>query len=718
MQQTALSAPPRPFRVWPWLLIPALAAAALLVWVPLPGLDYRLPADPQNPLGNPFHFWVITTAGVLALSLGLLTGEAARRRADARVLLISLGMFSAALAVLLHALSTPTILLPGRNVGFVIAAPVGLVMASVFIAASALDLDGEAARFVVAWQGLLQAAVLAFWAIFSLIALLELPPLSLAPDPEVIETPLFFCLVGVIPAPVVQWPGTLALTLAAGLYGFAGLHYFRRLAAAPSLVQLALAAACVFLALIALNVGLARTWHLTWWQWHVLIVAAMGLLAFGIFRQYRSEGSARPVFDSLYLEETTRRIRQEYSGALESLVSEIQRRADDPDAATGPALSVAVAERFGLSAGQVAVLERAAEALAHEREQIERLGALVAVGQESSVIQQEGRLLQQALGLTSAAFRSDSFQVGLLQEGRLDFGERLRAGPALPIDGEARARVIGQALRERRVAEEGGLLALPLTVKGRPAGVLEVRRARGSFADRDRWLLRSLASQLSVALENARLYRQIDQLFRQYMPESVATALIADPSQAALGGATREISVMFGDLRGFTALSERMSPPELVQLLNRYYGAASQVVLAEGGTIDKFMGDAMMALFNAPAQQEDHALRACRAALAMQQAIAPIAAEAGDMPRFGIGINTGPALVGNIGSERIRNFTAIGDTVNLASRLQTRAEGGQVLINASTYAQVRGRVDARPLGKIQVKGKEEPVEVFLLLGLL
>src|SRR5690606_12416357 len=99
-------------------------------------------------------------------------------------------------------------------------------------------------------------------------------------------------------------------------------------------------------------------------------------------------------------------------------------------------------------------------------------------------------------------------------------------------------------------------------------------------------------SQLSVALENARLYRQIDQLFRQYMPESVATALIADPSQAALGGATREISVMFGDLRGFTALSERMSPPELVQLLNRYYGAASQVVLAEGGTIDKFMGDA------------------------------------------------------------------------------------------------------------------------------
>jgi len=716
MQQTVLSAPPRPLRVWPWLLIPALAAAALLVWVPLPHLDLRLPADPRDPFGNPFHFWLITLAGVLALSLSLLTGEAARRRADARVLLISLGMLSAALAVLLHALATPNVLLAGRNVGFVIAAPVGLVMAAFFIAASALELRAEHARFVVGWQGLLQAGVLAFWGLFALVALLQLPPLSLAPNPETVDTPLFFCVIGLTPAPLVQWPGTVALLGAAGLYGFAALRYFRRLGSAPGIVLLATATACIFLALIALNVGLARTWHLTWWQWHGLIVAALGLFAFAVFRQYRSEGSARPIFDGLLLEETARKIREEYSAALETLVADIQRRADQPGAASGPAVSAAVAEQFGLSAGQAAVLERAAEALAGEREQIERLGALVAVGQESSVIQEEGRLLQQALGLTSAAFRGESFQVGLIQEGQLDFDAALRVGPELAHTGAVRARLIAQALRERRVAEEGGLLILPLTVKGRPAGVLEVRRAGGAFAERDRWLLRSLATQLSVALENARLYRQIDQLFRQYMPESVATALIADPSQAALGGATREISVLFGDLRGFTALSERLSPPDLVALLNRYYGAASQAVLAEGGTIDKFMGDAMMALFNAPAQQDDHALRACRAALAMQRAIAPIAAEAADMPRFGIGVNTGPALVGNIGSERIRNFTAIGDTVNLASRLQTRAEGGQVLINASTYALVRDRVDARPLGTIQVKGKREPVEVYQLLG--
>jgi class 3 adenylate cyclase len=715
MRTTALPAPAR-LRALPWLVIPILSVATLAFWVLSPAFDYRLPADPANPLGNPFHFWAITSAGVLSMTVGLLMAEAGRRRADARVLLLALGLLSAATAVLLHALATPNVLQPGRNVGFVTAAPVGLVMASVFIALSAVELRPEQARAVVAWQGLLSAAVFGFWLLFGVLSLLKLPPFSLAPDPEVIDTPLFFCLIGLTPAPTVQWPGTLALSLAAGLYGFAAARYLASFRRRPGLIPLALAAACVALTVIAVNVGFARTWHLSWWQWHWLVVIAFGLLAFAVYRQYRSEGSARPLFDSLYLEETVARIRQEYGGALESLVEALQRREALGDDAGAPPVSAAVAERFGLSEGQAAVLERAAEALAHEREQIERLGALVAVGQESSVIQEEARLLGQALGLSSAAFRDDSFAVGLVHEGQLDFSGGLRAGPSLPpADAETRARLLRTALRERKPAEEGGALALPLTVKGRPAGVLEVRRARGGFAERDRWLLRSLATQLSVSLENARLYRQIDQLFRQYLPESVATALIADPAQAALGGATREISVMFADLRGFTSLSERRTPPELVALLNRYYGAAAEVVLAQGGTIDKFMGDAMMALFNAPAQQPDHALRACRAALAMQRAIAPLVAEAPDMPRFGIGVNTGEALVGNIGSEAIRNFTAIGDTVNLAARLQARAEGGQVLINASTYAQVREHVEARPLGRIQVKGKEEAVEVFLLL---
>lgn len=715
MQSSTIAAPPGHQRIWPWLLLPILGVITLAVWIPLPDLDWRLPGDPANPLGNPFHFWVIASAGALALVLGLLMNEAGRRREDARVLLLALAMLNAAAAVLLHALATPNVLLQGRNVGFVIAAPVGLVIAAVFTAASALDLRPETTRRIIAWQEGLRAGVFGFWVLFGLIGLFQLPPLSLAPDPELIELPLFFCLVGQTLAPEVQWPGTVGLLSATGLYGFAAVRYLNRFRRAPSLVLLALGSASVLLAQISVNVGLARTWHLSWWQWHGLVLVAFGLMAYSVYRQYRSEGSTRPVFDSLYLEETVERIRHEYGSALEALVDSIQRRAEQPAADAAAPISTAVATQFGLSEGQAAVLERAAEALAHEREQIERLGALVAIGQESSIIQQEEQLLRQALGLSSAAFRNDQFRIGLVHEGRLDFSADLSSGAATNGEPAQRQLLLGQALRERRPAESDALIALPLLVKGRPAGVLEVRRQFGVFAERDRWLLRSLATQLSVSLENARLYRQIDQLFRQYMPASVATALLSDPAQAALGGAEREITVLFADLRGFTSLSERLTPPELVQLLNRYYGAASQVILAQGGTIDKFMGDALMALFNAPAQQPDHALRACRAALAMQAAIAPIAAEAPDLPRFGIGITTGSALVGNIGSEAIRNFTAVGDTVNLASRLQTRAEGGQVLINSATYELVREHVTARALGQIQVKGKQEPVEVYALL---
>jgi len=195
------------------------------------------------------------------------------------------------------------------------------------------------------------------------------------------------------------------------------------------------------------------------------------------------------------------------------------------------------------------------------------------------------------------------------------------------------------------------------------------------------------------------------------------SSLLANPSQAALGGAITELTVLFADLRGFTSFSERSSPEQVVGLLNRYFGIATPLVLAQGGTVDKFVGDAMMALFNAPARQPDHALRAARAALAMQAAIEQIAADNAGWPRFRIGINTGPALVGNIGSAELRNFTAIGDTVNLASRLESSAESGQIVIGAATYAQIRDAAVVRPLGGIAVKGKAASVEAFVLLGL-
>jgi class 3 adenylate cyclase len=255
-----------------------------------------------------------------------------------------------------------------------------------------------------------------------------------------------------------------------------------------------------------------------------------------------------------------------------------------------------------------------------------------------------------------------------------------------------------------------------LTVKDRPAGVLLTRRSAG-FSERDRSLFASLATQLSVGMENARLYDQLDGLFRAYMSPDVATALLADPAQAALGGAVVEVTALFADLRGFTGFSERSTPEEIVVMLNRYFEGATAAILAEGGTVVQFVGDALMALFNAPARQPDHAYRAAAAALAMQAAIEPIATERPEWPRFRVGVNTGPALVGNIGSEALRNFNAMGDAVNVAARLESVAQPGQVVIGESTRAQLPADAAVEPLGELAVKGRQGGVVAYRLFAL-
>ena len=220
-------------------------------------------------------------------------------------------------------------------------------------------------------------------------------------------------------------------------------------------------------------------------------------------------------------------------------------------------------------------------------------------------------------------------------------------------------------------------------------------------------------------LQIAALHAQVERLFRRYLSPDVADAMLSDPSISELGGRVDEVSVLFADLQGFTPMSERRTPDEVVKLLNRYFEVAVPAVLSEGGTIISFAGDALMALFNAPIQQLDHSFRAARAALAIQQAIGSVGerSSSGETPRFRVGINTGPALVGNIGSAEIRTFTAIGDTINLASRLQTWADPGTVVIGPATYDQIKDVADVRTLDPIQLKGKSSPVQAYELLAL-
>jgi class 3 adenylate cyclase len=674
--------------------------------LPLLGL-WLLIAQPQFDVHwqhEPTHFWLIAGFAAINSALGVLMSEAARRRADARLFLVALAFLSSAGFLLLHALATPTVLIPNRNTGFVIATPVGLLVAAVYSLASSFDFSPERAGLIMRWQGVLRGGLVLLMLGWAAVSLLNLPPLN---------------------APIAAEAayGELAALAFAGvaLYGVAALRYYQIYRRRPSVMLIAVITAFALLAESMIAIMVAPNWNASWWLWHILMGISFAFVAYSAYVQYQREGSAAGLFNSIYLEQTIAQIRAEYTTALEALVGAFRQQAESEAAPPVRLAAARLRERFDLSEGQTEVLAQAAEALAAEREQLQRLEALVAIGQESSVILDERDLLQQSLALTSGAFRRDQIRIGVLNDGRLRFLTTQRSQPIELEVAEVRKKTLAEALRGTPIVEAavgaGGLLALPLMVKGHTVGVLEVVRERGQFADRDRWLLRSLASQLSIALENARLYRQIEGLFRQYMAPSVATALLANPSQAALGGAIAEVSVLFADLRGFTSFSERSSPEQVVELLNRYFGIAAPLVLAQGGTVDKFVGDAMMALFNAPARQPDHALRAVRAALAMQAAIERIAAANPGWPRFRIGVNTGPALVGNIGSAELRNFTAIGDTVNLASRLETSAESGQIVIGAATYAQIREIAVVRELGGITVKGKAAPIEAYVLLGL-
>lgn len=213
----------------------------------------------------------------------------------------------------------------------------------------------------------------------------------------------------------------------------------------------------------------------------------------------------------------------------------------------------------------------------------------------------------------------------------------------------------------------------------------------------------------------ADLHRRVDELFHRYLSPGVAQTLIDNPGRTELGGEEVEVTVLFADLRGFTSFAEGRQPSEVVDMLNEAYGAAVPQIFAQGGTIIQFVGDAIMAIFNAPIRQSDHALRAARAALELQRGVELIAA-GDERPRFRVGLNSGPALVGNIGSVELRNFTAIGDTTNLAARIQTFAEPGHVVIGQRTRFLLGESAQVRPLGRPELKGKSESVEVFELVS--
>ncbi|HKG57351.1 MAG TPA: adenylate/guanylate cyclase domain-containing protein [Candidatus Limnocylindrales bacterium] len=534
--------------------------------LPIAGL-WLLVANPSYDVAwedHGAHFSLILTVALVNVLLAALVGSAAHRRGDARLFLVSLAFAAAAGFFALHAFVTPAVVLQTPSASFVLSSPVGIVLAGAFGLASAGEFDESRAAVVLRWRARLIALVVVALVAWVILSLIPGSPLNrpLAPDDA---------------QPILR-----ALAIAGvALHATAALAYVDLYRRRPSVVVIAIVTAFVLLGEALVAMAESRSWHASWWEWHVLLLLGFGYVAYSAHVQYRREGRATALFGALSLDETVRRLRDEYATALDGLVDAMESAGETGRSAAVEPEAARFSARFGLSEGQADVLVRAAEALAVERREVRKLG-----------------------------------------------------------------------------------------------------------------------------------------LFRRYLSPEVSTALLADPTQAALGGATVDVSVLFADLRGFTSFSERSEPSDVVALLNAYFGEAVPEILGNGGTVVQFMGDALMAIFNAPVRQADHELRAARAALAIQRRAAAIADGHAEWPRFRVGVASGPALVGNVGSDEVRSFTAIGDTVNLAARLQAQAAVGTVVVSARTAAALARRAALVPIGELRLKGKARPVEAFELRGLV
>jgi adenylate cyclase len=218
--------------------------------------------------------------------------------------------------------------------------------------------------------------------------------------------------------------------------------------------------------------------------------------------------------------------------------------------------------------------------------------------------------------------------------------------------------------------------------------------------------------------------KYIKNTFSKFVSSDVVDELLKDPSKIALGGSKKEITIFFSDIRGFTTMSEALGPEELVKLLNEYLSAMTEIILEYKGTIDKYMGDAIMAFWGAPIELEDHSYYACVAALYQMQHLKKMQAvwKSKNLPSIdiGIGLNSGQAVVGNMGSSHRMEYTCMGDTINLGSRLEgsNKMYGTNIIISEYTYERVKERVYARELDLVKVKGKTQPVRIYELIGLI
>jgi class 3 adenylate cyclase len=546
MKMETMSRPPEPASSSPVLIGIALAAPliGLALLLGYPSLDLRWEHHPS-------HFWLVSGVAVVNVVLGVVMSEAARQRRDVRLFLVSMVLLASAGFLALHALATPGVVLAGPNGGFALATPIGLLIASGFAAVSALDLESHEATLL-RLQRPIRVGLLVVIVAWAAASMFEVGFMR-----RVFETERAPWLLALLPL------GVAAYTFAAWRY--VGIYRARR-----SPLPLVIAMSFVLLAEALLVVALSRGWHLSWWEWHVLMAVAFTAILLAARHEYRSERSLVRTFRSLYLEGTLERLDERQSNALTTLA-----HADS-----------------------------------------------------------EGSIDEAAEDLRTEGFTGD---------------------------------------------------------------------------------------EVAVLVRSARELSTLEGLLRRYVGPQLADRLSEDPRLSDLGGDERDVSVLFADLAGFTTFAEGRPAPEVIDMLNTYWSeVVPTLVDRQGGLIERFAGDAVLVMFNALGDQPDHAARACRAAIAMRDGSERVRAGSNDWPRFRVGVNTGSVVIGNVGADIHRSFSAIGDTTNVAARLQGLSTPGHITIAERTLREARSTgdddIEAEPIGAVDLKGKAEPTEAFELFS--
>jgi adenylate cyclase len=379
------------------------------------------------------------------------------------------------------------------------------------------------------------------------------------------------------------------------------------------------------------------------------------------------------------------------------------------------------------------------------------LKLLLGVGKTLSSVLTKEEVMQRVMELV---FQMENVERGfvMLSDGRKGFKPAVLLYKDEKLKSEARSVVLSKTLIERVTTERLPLLihdvagderfsaseslrmsgirsamCSPLIYKDKVFGLFYVDCLTKpyAFSKEELSIFSVVAAEAAISFDNAQSHEELAlrvverKALERFLSSAIVERILANPDQIHLGGENQEATILFADIRSFTRMAEKMEPQKVVELLNEYFTEMTDLIFENGGTLDKYLGDGIMALFGAPIARPDDALRSAKTAMEMERALVRLnedwQARGQPAMQAGIGINTGPVTAGNIGSTKRMDYTVIGDAVNLASRLCAKAAGGQILVSESSYRLLAGEMPARKLDPMLVKGKAAPVEVYEIL---